>query len=137
MTDLRTAAQQALERLMLHHRTWDARDDLNAVTALKAALEVDDAAAELRRLHAENERLHQINQSHEMKLSVRGYETQIDDLRLAHAELHALNGELLEALKRISATKNLARELEAEWCPAATGMVRMARAAIARAEGKV
>lgn len=45
--------------------------------------------------------------------------------------LHALNGELLEALKLISATKNLARELEAEWCPAATGMVRMARTAIA------
>jgi len=39
MTDLRTAAQQALERLMLHHRTWDARDDLNAITALRAALE--------------------------------------------------------------------------------------------------
>ncbi len=34
----------------------------------------------LRRLHAENERLHQINQSHEMKLSVRGYEIQIADL---------------------------------------------------------
>jgi hypothetical protein len=51
--------------------------------------------------------------------------------------LHAVNGELLEALKRISATKNLARELEAEWCPAATGMVWMARAAIAKAEGKV
>jgi len=39
MSDLRTAAQQALERLMLHHRTWDARDDLNAITALKVALE--------------------------------------------------------------------------------------------------
>jgi hypothetical protein len=39
MTTLREAAQQALERLMLHHRTWDARDDLNAITALKAALE--------------------------------------------------------------------------------------------------
>jgi hypothetical protein len=50
--------------------------------------------------------------------------------------LYAVNQELLEALKRISATKNLARELEAEWCPAATGMVRMARTAIAKAEGK-
>jgi hypothetical protein len=58
------------------------------------------AAAELRRLHAENERLHQINQSHEMKLSVRGYEIQIEDLKLAHAELRKMNGELLEALKR-------------------------------------
>jgi hypothetical protein len=52
----------------------------------------DEAAAELRRLVAENERLHQINQSHEMKLSVRGYEIQIADLK-------AVNQELLEALK--------------------------------------
>jgi hypothetical protein len=35
----RATVQQALERLMLHHRTWDARDDLNAITALRAALE--------------------------------------------------------------------------------------------------
>ena len=54
--------------------------------------EAQDAAAELRRLVAENERLHQINQSHEMKLSVRGYEIQIADLK-------AVNQELLEALK--------------------------------------
>jgi hypothetical protein len=47
-----------------------------------------------------------------------------------------VNQELLEALKQISATKNLARELEAEWCPAATSMVWMARAAIAKAEGQ-
>jgi hypothetical protein len=51
-----------------------------------------EAAAELRRLVAENERLHQINQSHEMKLSVRGYEIQI-------AELEAVNQELREALR--------------------------------------
>ena len=50
------------------------------------------AAAELRRLHKENERLHQINQSHEMKLSVRGYEIQI-------ADLEAQRDALLEALK--------------------------------------
>jgi hypothetical protein len=62
------------------------------------------AAAELRRLVAENERLHQINQSHEMKLSVRGYEIQIEDLRLAHAELRKRNAELLEAM--ISFTKS-------------------------------
>lgn len=43
----------------------------------------EEAAAELRRLHAENERLHQINQAHEMKLSVRGYEMQIEDLKAA------------------------------------------------------
>ena len=51
----------------------------------------DEAAAELRRLVAENERLHQINQSHEMKLSVRGYEIQIADLK-------AVNQELLDAM---------------------------------------
>lgn len=50
------------------------------------------AAAELRRLHAENERLHQINRSHEMKLSVRGYEIQI-------ADLEAQRDALLEVLK--------------------------------------
>jgi hypothetical protein len=58
----------------------------------------EETAAELRRLVAENERLHQINQSHEMKLSVRGYEIQIEDLRLAHAELRKRNAELLEAM---------------------------------------
>ena len=46
----------------------------------------DEAAAELRRLHHENERLHQINESHEMN------EIQIADLK-------AVNQELLEALK--------------------------------------
>ena len=56
-----------------------------------------EAAAELRRLHAENERLHQINQAHEMKLSVRGYELQIADLLILKAERDAL----LEALKKI------------------------------------
>ena len=54
------------------------------------------AAAELRRLHAENERLHQINQSHEMKLSVRGYEIQI-------ADLEAQRDALLEALRHAAA----------------------------------
>ncbi len=53
-----------------------------------------EAAAELRRLQAENERLHQINQSHEMKLSVRGYKIQINDLK-------AMNAELLDALKSL------------------------------------
>ena len=86
-----------------------------------------DAAAELRRLHAENERLHQINQSHEMKLSVRGYEIQIEDLRLAHAELHAVNQELLEALRKLLFAD------DQEW----DGAVVAARAAIARAEGEL
>jgi hypothetical protein len=48
---------------------------------------LERSAAELRRLQAENERLHQINQSHEMKLSVRGYEIQIKDLKAVNAEL--------------------------------------------------
>jgi hypothetical protein len=48
---------------------------------------MQQAAAELRRLHHENERLHQINQSHEMRLSVRGYEIQIADLKAVNAEL--------------------------------------------------
>lgn len=85
------------------------------------------AAAELRRLHAENERLHQINQSHEMKLSVRGYEIQIEDLRLAHAELRERNAELLEALKRIADPRNIHFAGDAQV---------VARAAIAKAEGE-
>ena len=44
-------------------------------------------------LRQENERLHQINWSHEMKLSVRGYEMQIDSLK-------ADNERLREALKK-------------------------------------
>jgi hypothetical protein len=87
------------------------------------------AAAELRRLHVENERLHQINQSHEMKLSVRGYEIQIEALRLAHAELHALNGELLAALRLIAATDPVDAALDPQRA------VRVARAALAKAEG--
>ena len=57
--------------------------------------EMQEAAAELRRLKAENDRLHQINQSHEMKLSVRGYEIQIADLK-------AQRDALLEALKELT-----------------------------------
>jgi hypothetical protein len=56
-----------------------------------------EAAAELRRLHEENERLHQINKAHEMKLSVRGYEIQIEDLK-------AVNAELLEAYIKMRAS---------------------------------
>jgi hypothetical protein len=113
-------------------------------TALRLADELEDAAlptfiikpaaAELRRLHAKNKRLHQINQSHEMKLSVRGYEIQIDDLRLAHAELHALNGELLEALRLI---ERLTREADGIAINVRDMLGGIARAAIARAEGKV
>jgi hypothetical protein len=49
MTTLREAARQALERLMLHHRTWDARDDLNAITALRAALAQEDETQKMLR----------------------------------------------------------------------------------------
>jgi len=58
----------------------------------------DAAAAELRRLHAENERLHQINQAHEMKLSVRGYEIQIEDLKAALAQQRTLTDEVIADL---------------------------------------
>jgi len=98
---------------------------------------LDAAAAELRRLHEENERLHQINQSHEMKLSVRGYQIQIEDLRLAHAELHALNGELLEALKLALSAHGvmlLSDPPQEAW--KTYGVEQKARAAIARAEGE-
>ena len=77
--------------------------------------------AELRRLVAENERLHQINQSHEMKLSVRGYEIQIADLKAA-------NQELLGALKAVCThAPRSSQQIEADW--------NKARAAIAKAEG--
>jgi hypothetical protein len=69
-----------------------------------------------------------------MKLSVRGYEIQIDDLRLAHAELHALNGELLEALRLI---ERLTREADGIAINVRDMLGGIARAAIARAEGKV
>ena len=52
------------------------------------------AAAELRRLHAENKRLHQINRSHEVKLSVRGYEIQIADLEAQRDALLAVVNKL-------------------------------------------
>jgi hypothetical protein len=89
----------------------------------------DAAAAELRRLHAENERLHQINHAHEMKLSVRGYEIQIEDLRLAHAELRKVNAELLEALK-------LVVHLNERDVPMTDEELRVCRAAIAKATGE-
>jgi hypothetical protein len=73
-------------------------DELEAPVGTQSTYSaLQQAAAELRRLHHENERLHQINQSHEMKLSVRGYEIQIADLK-------AVNAELLEAM--ISFTKS-------------------------------
>ena len=87
-----------------------------------------DVVDAVRRLKEENERLHQINQSHEMKLSVRGYEIQIEDLRLAHAELREKNVELLEALERLVVERKAGLASLAAW--------DQARAAIARAKGE-
>jgi hypothetical protein len=109
-------------------------DDLDAWTLGKPTHH-REAAAELRRLHAENERLHQINQSHEMKLSVRGYEIQIEDLRLAHAELRERNAELLEALKMGYAdTMDYIQRNHLSGAENNRWLV-LARAAIAKAEG--
>ena len=92
-------------------------DDLREPTEFQR-----DAAAELRRLHAETERLQQINQSHEMKLSVRGYELQIDDLK-------AVNKELLAALEKLARLGNGERYGNSDG-----NMI--ARAAIAKGETK-
>ena len=88
----------------------------------------DEAAAELRRLHAENERLHQINCSHKMKLSVRGYEIQI-------ADLEAQRDALLEALRSIADCcdeEHAARD----YASRQTEIRGIARAAIAKVEGQ-
>jgi hypothetical protein len=99
-------------------------DELEAPLGTVISGEVDKrAAAELRRLHEENERLNQINQWHEMKLSVRGYVTQVDDLKAANAEL-------LKALKRMVLDGNCR---DANYRALANDQ---ARAAIARAEQK-
>jgi hypothetical protein len=107
----------------------DAEDDVVHVTRWF----VEDSRAELRRLHAENERLHQINHAHEMKLSVRGYQIQIEDLRLAHAELRERNAELLEAL-RVAVDSDLGRLWVWPESAKETWLTN-ARAAIAKAEG--
>jgi hypothetical protein len=86
------------------------------------------AAAALRRLHEKNERLHQINHAHEMKLSVRGYEIQIEDLRLAHAELRERNAELLEALVSFTKSDYIKKQHPKRYAAAV--------AAIAKAEGE-
>jgi hypothetical protein len=123
-----------------------------------------EVAAELRRLFAENERLHQINQSHEMKLSVRGYEIQIADLKAENESLkrtlaascdeerdqlweaspgggcsralsaEAVNRELLEALKGVLALP--AMQSTADGTMSFYSAVRAADAAIAKAEGE-
>ena len=85
-----------------------------------------EGAAELRRLHEENERLGQINFAHEIKLSVRGYEIQIADLK-------AQRNELLEALRGIAMHTRRSTIDPADIVPTAGAI--FARAAIKKAEG--
>jgi hypothetical protein len=108
------------------------KSDLSQVTGTVKVWTTSEleAAAELRRLQAENERLHQINQSHEMKLSVRGYKIQINDLK-------AMNAKLLDALKDMHGGWKYIRETHGDlygvgWDRAQ----KKAEAAIAKAEGK-
>jgi hypothetical protein len=107
-------------------------NELDAVTENGADPDlIKEAASELRRLQAENERLHQINQSHEMKLSVRGYEIQIKDLK-------AVNAELLDALKDMHGGWQYIRETHGDlyrvgWDRAQ----KKAEAAIAKEEGRL
>jgi hypothetical protein len=104
----------------------DAEDDVIYV----ARWFVEDSRAELRRLHAENERLHQINQSHEMKLSVRGYELQIEDLKAANAELLEVLKPCLDWMESLRASGDVGYW---EW---KNDEYTAARAAIAKAEGE-
>lgn len=89
-----------------------------------------EGAAELRRLHEENEGLRQINFAHEIKLSVRGYEIQI-------ADLNAQRDELLEALKEIDRWLVCACIATPEdMAQSFPHMEQVARAAIKKAEGE-
>lgn len=60
------------------------------------------------------------------KAAFEAYDTQ------SRADLEAENKRLREALEQIKATKPLARAMKSDWCPAATGMVRVASAALER-----
>jgi uncharacterized protein Yka (UPF0111/DUF47 family) len=113
-------------------------------TALRLADELEDAAlptfiikpaaAELRRLHAENKRLHQINQSHQKVAMYVRECNRLEDERDELRRQHALNGELLEALRLI---ERLTREADGIAINVRDMLGGIARAAIARAEGKV
>lgn len=59
---------------------------------------------------------------------------ELEKVRKENKRLHALNHGMLEALKSIVHSKTVARNLEQQWCAAASGMVRIARAAIAKAK---
>ena len=75
---------------------------------------LENIVTTLREQHAENERLRQINWSHEMKLSVRGYEMQIDSLKADNERLReALDKSLTdEQIKQIAALIDRAMPLE-------------------------
>jgi hypothetical protein len=90
--------------------------------------EVQQAAAELRRLYAEIERLTAAwHCQHVRKVEERAEAK----LWFEHAQkLHAVNAELLEALRLIAATDPVDAALDPQRA------VRVARAAIAKAEGK-
>ena len=72
-----------------------ALNPLPLYTAPPTAAPIEDIEAlrrDAERLKAENERLFQINRSHEMKLSVRGYEMQIDSLKADNERLREALG---------------------------------------------
>ena len=89
--------------------------------------DVEALRRDAERLKAENERLRQINWSHEMKLSVRGYEMQIDSLRAERDE--AVKAEREACAKAVESRKTGANEL--------MDAVRDMEAAAIRARGEV
>lgn len=74
------------------------------------------AAAELRRLHEENEHLKLVKFSFEMKLATRGYELQIDDLKYRITTLKArittLEAALTQAVEALGFAYNAC---ESDW----------------------
>jgi len=79
------------------------------------AVVLEQAAAELRRLHAENEELRRCAEVEE-----------VEKYAAANRRLYALNGELLESLKEC---------LNCEFAVTDKAAISKARAAIAKAEG--
>jgi hypothetical protein len=85
--------------------------------------DIGKVATELRRLHAMNVQLSWVNQCHEMRLSVRGYEIQIDSLETVNKEsLKALESDrqlLQQALDALEIA-----EVDGNCCYEATGLLR-------------
>jgi len=126
LTDANQEIEAALEQEPVAKSTWQ--------KLYEAAIDQrNEAVAELRRLHAENERLHQINQSHEMKLSVRGYELQIEDLKAAIAELLQALKDATDAIEHWGSYSS--DYFQQKWDLHSD--INAARAAIAKAEGQV